>query len=124
MIREKDTYLKLYRRLELTVNNIKMSTPSILKQGDDLRRLLRGIKNDEVFYRKDMVALRTVIDVNTLEFLKSERGEKGEMAAYSEQVNLNRTLEKELEEASAQVEESARTVESIKMERDLKVHHY
>ncbi len=121
VIREKDSYLKLYRRLEMTVNNIKMSTPSTIKQGDDLRRQLRAIKNDEVYYRKEMNRVRQIIDMHTLEYLKEEKVEREEYEEWEAQMEVNKELEQQLEKNQHAVNESAKKVEEIKMERDLKV---
>jgi chromosome segregation ATPase len=121
VIREKDTYLKYFRRLELTVNNIKMSTPSTIKQGEELQRQLKGIKADEGFYRKEIVRLRQAIDISTLEFLKQDKLEKSEVEALEEHRQLNQKLEQELEVALKEAAESAKAAEELKIEKDLKL---
>lgn len=120
VIREKDSYLKLYRRLELTVNNIKMSTPTIIKQGDELQRQLKTIKNDEIFYRKQLTQLRQNLDVSTLEFLKQDRIEKTELEEWEKQIATNKELEENLEHIVSIVKESSKNVDALTMERDLK----
>jgi chromosome segregation ATPase len=121
VIREKDTYLKYYRRLELTVNNIKMSTPTTIKQGEELRRQLKAIKADEVFYRKEVVNLRQTIDINTLEFLKHDKIEKMDMETLEEQRETNLKCEMELEDALKEAAEVSRAVEDLKIEKDMKL---
>ncbi len=120
VIREKDSYLKLYRRLELTVNNIKMSTPTILKQGDDLQRQLNTIKSDEFFHKNKLSRLRQNIDISTLEFLKQDRVEKVEMDEWEGQMNINKELEENLEKVTSIVKETNATIDSLTMERNMK----
>lgn len=112
--------MKLYRRLELSVNNIKMSTPTIIKQGDELQRQLKTIKNDEVFFRKQLSELRQSIDVSTLGFLKQDRIEKTELDEWQQQVEENKELEETLEKISGILKESSKNVDALTMERDLK----
>nr|KAJ3418146.1 hypothetical protein HK105_000281 [Polyrhizophydium stewartii] len=120
VIREKDTQLKLHRRLETTVNNIRMSTPTIRKQSEDLRRQLDFAKSDERFYRKENSRLRKLIDMATYDFLRQEGLEKKETDALQEHVAANRRLEGELDEAMHECLEAARRVEEIKMDKDLR----
>eukprot|EP00842_Homolaphlyctis_polyrhiza_P000705 jgi/Hompol1/1635/HPOL_002745-RA len=120
VIREKDTQLKLHRRLETTVNNIKMSTPTIRKQSEDFRRQLEFVKSDEKFYRKENIRLRKLIDIATYDFLKQEKVEKSEAETLMEMLATNRKLEAELEAAANECQEHARKVEEIKLEKDLK----
>ncbi|KAJ3365182.1 hypothetical protein HDU91_002289, partial [Kappamyces sp. JEL0680] len=120
VIREKDSYLKLYRRLELTVNNIKMSTPTTIKQGEDLKRQLKSIKNDEIYFRKEMNKLRQIIDVNTLDFLKQEKVEKTELEVWHAQMEINKGLEQELDRVTALYNDSIRSTEEVGMDRDIK----
>ncbi|KAI8898134.1 hypothetical protein BC833DRAFT_565207 [Globomyces pollinis-pini] len=120
VIREKDTYLKLYRRLELTVNNIKLSTPTTVKQGDGFRRLLEAHKSDEKFYRKEVARLKQQIDIRTFEFLKQEKLEKSEADALLEQTQANRKIDTELEASRREAILSSRVLEEIKMEKDLR----
>ncbi|XJO72474.1 hypothetical protein BDV3_003585 [Batrachochytrium dendrobatidis] len=120
VIREKDTQLKLHRRLETTVNNIKMSTPSIRKQAEDYRRQLEFAKADEKFYHKENTRLRKLIDVATYDFLMQEKVETNEMEELQEQVAANKRLESELESASNEYLAAVRAVDEIKMEKDIR----
>ena len=120
VIREKDTYLKMHARLELTVNNIKMSTPTLQKQAEDLRRQLESVKSDERFYKKQINKLREDIDQNTYDFLKQDKVEKSEAEALREQIAINRKLSLELEEASNKCAQFGREIEQIKVEKELK----
>ncbi|KAJ3255643.1 hypothetical protein HK103_006168 [Boothiomyces macroporosus] len=120
VIREKDTFLKLYRRLELTVNNIKLSTPATIKHGIDLQRQLEAIRNDEKHYKKEVQRLRQAIDVSTYEFLQQDRVEKAESEELEEQFMVNKKLEAELDTAIKEASLVARAVEEIKLEKDLR----
>ncbi|KAJ3312642.1 hypothetical protein HDV04_002784 [Boothiomyces sp. JEL0838] len=120
VIREKDTFLKLYRRLELTVNNIKLSTPATIKHGIDLQRQLEAIRNDEKHYKKEVQRLRQAIDVSTYEFLQQDRVEKAESEELEEQLMVNKKLEAELDTAIKEASLVARAVEEIKLEKDLR----
>ena len=63
-VREKDGYLKLYRRLELLLNNVKSSIPSTLKLGEELKRQLIEKEADENYYVQEAVKLRQQIDID------------------------------------------------------------
>ncbi|KAJ3272865.1 hypothetical protein HDV01_005188 [Terramyces sp. JEL0728] len=120
VIREKDTFLKLYRRLELTVNNIKLSTPATIKHGIDLQRQLEAIKSDEKHYRKEVQRLRQAIDVCTYDFLQQDRIEKAGSEELEEQLMVNKKLEAELDTAIQEANMTARELEEMKMEKDLR----
>ena len=112
--------MKLYRRLELTVNNIQMSTPTIIKQGDELQRQLKTAKADEIYYKKELQKLKQQLDISTLEFLKQDKIEKSELEEWQEQNELNQELESELEKIREEAKEISRVAEALTMERDLK----
>ena len=121
VIREKDTQLKLHHRLETTVNNIKMSTPTILKQTEDYRRQYDQIKCDEKYYQKESQRLRKQIDLFTYDFLRQDKVEKKEDAILTELMQGNRELDEELEKVTLEAQNLSRTVDSIKMDKDIKV---
>jgi hypothetical protein len=97
-----------------------MSTPTTIKQGEDLQSELKAIKSDEIFYRKEANLLRQSIDISTMDYIKQDRVEKNELDAWQEQVGVNRALETELETVTLHVTESGRVVEELAMERDIK----
>ncbi|KAJ3409840.1 hypothetical protein HDV05_004193 [Chytridiales sp. JEL 0842] len=119
-IREKETQLKTHRRLQTTVNNIKMSTPLILRQAADHARLLEAAKREEVYQQKRMAELRKEIDMQLFEYLQLEEGEKTEEEKAGAQRELNRRMELELEEVRARRLELSRGLESLKAEKELK----
>jgi hypothetical protein len=118
-MREKDSYLKYFRRLELSVNNIKLSTPATIKQGEDLRQQLKDMNNEEIYSKKEITNLRQAIDIQTLEFLKQDRGGTIESEALEEQITLNRELENQLELVTKEANESAKILENLRSEKDM-----
>jgi chromosome segregation ATPase len=119
-IRDKDTYLKLHARLELIVANIKMSTPTLIKLSEDLKRQLETIKSDERYNKREITKLRDVIDTLTLEFLKQDKLEKSDSDGLRDQITFNRKAAQELEVESGSCSQLERNVEQIKVEKELK----
>lgn len=119
-IRDKDVYLKLHARLELTVANIKMSTPNIMKQAEDLKRQLEAVKVDERYYKKETSILQEKIDALMLDFLKQDKLEKADSENLRMIIEENRDAAKELEVDSANCAQLSRTVDQIKVENELK----
>ncbi|KAH6568449.1 hypothetical protein BASA60_008634 [Batrachochytrium salamandrivorans] len=120
VIREKDSQLKLFRRLENTVNNIKMSTPIIRKQSEEFRRQLEFLKVDEKFYRKENTRLRKLIDSATVDFVKQQIIEKNETEELQEQLSTNLRLDDELEAARTECSKAMHRVDEIKMAKDIR----
>ena len=119
-IREKDTHLKLFRRLTTSVNNIKMSTPTIRKQHDELKRTLDSTIADEKYHKKRLSELRKEIDIALFDYLKMEKVEKNETEQVRATLARNQELEETLDDLSSKANESYRQVEDLKMEKDLK----
>lgn len=113
--------MKLHARLELTVANIKMSTPTLVKMAEELRRELETVKSDERFYKRETIKLSQVIDSLTLDFLKQDDVEKLEADSLREQITVNRKMAQDLEEESLKCALLARDVEQIKVEKEQKV---
>lgn len=119
-MREKDSYLKYYRRLELSLNNIRLSIPTTIKQGADLRLALRELKTEETYSKKEIIKFRQIIDIQTLEYLKQDKTGKEETEILEEQLTLNNQLEEELEKLKKEATASSRNLESVQVERELK----
>jgi hypothetical protein len=120
LMREKDTFMKFYARLEITVANIKLSIPTLQKQADDLKRQRDQIKADEIFYKKQMNNIHDEIDRLTVDFIQKDRMDKTQSDALHEQLILNRKVSNELEEKNRKCVNLIHTVEQIKIECDLK----
>ncbi|RKO93586.1 hypothetical protein BDK51DRAFT_24341, partial [Blyttiomyces helicus] len=119
-IREKESLLKHSHRLETTVNNIRMSTPAILKQRADLERELELAGRDEKHFRKEVTELRKAIDLLLYEFLKQEQAETRDGERLTAQLSVNRKMEEELAGAIEACAGAGRAVESLSTERNLK----
>ncbi|ORY51485.1 hypothetical protein BCR33DRAFT_656040 [Rhizoclosmatium globosum] len=119
-VREKEIQLKLHRRLETTVNNVKMSGPMIRKQLEDYNRELEMMQREEKIQKRRMAEMRKSIDVGLYKFLKLSGTEKEENDKMSAQVELNRRMEKELEETIERRAALGRQIETLTGERDIK----
>ncbi|KAJ3130897.1 hypothetical protein HK100_007240 [Physocladia obscura] len=119
-VREKEIQLKLHRRLETTVNNVKMSGPMIRKQLDDFGRELEMLQREDRFQKKRMVEMKKLIDVGLYKYLKLSGSEKEENDKMAAQLELNRRMEKELEVVAERRAALARQIEALTGERDIK----
>jgi hypothetical protein len=120
-IRDKDIQLKMYRRLMTTVNNIKMSTPAIKNQNNELSSLLEGSILEEKYQKKKLSQLRKEIDIALMEYLKIEKTEKSETKKVEELLERNQELEHDLEVAKENMSELNRELEELKTDKELKV---
>ncbi|KAJ3158067.1 hypothetical protein HDU89_000450 [Geranomyces variabilis] len=119
-LREKDALLKSLRRLDTTVTNIRLSTPLLHQQLVDHGRTLETAKRDEKHFRKQVQALRKHIDLTLYEYLKTESGERAQSEALARELGVNRRLEEELETKVGRADVLKRTVDEIKIEKELK----
>ncbi|KAI9339290.1 hypothetical protein BDR26DRAFT_803168 [Obelidium mucronatum] len=119
-VREKEIQLKTHRRLETTVNNVKMSGPSIRKQLADFNRELEMLQREEKHQKKRMIEMRKSIDVGLYKYLKLSGSEKEENDKMSAQAELNRRMENELEEVMERRSALGRQIETLTGERDIK----
>ncbi|KAJ3348828.1 hypothetical protein HDU83_001030 [Entophlyctis luteolus] len=119
-VREKEIQLKLHRRLETTVNNVKMSGPMIRKQLEDFTMQLEMLKREEKHQRRRMAEMRKTIDMGVFKYLKLNNAEKEENEKMLAQHELNRRLEKELEEVMTRRNALERQIENLTGERDIK----
>lgn len=110
----------MHARLELSLNNINMSTPPLLKLREDLRRQLEAVKSDERFYKKEIGSLRAAIDLGLLDFLKQDRVEKSESDILHQQITINRKLAQDLDEVYTGCAQACRDLEQGRMEQDYK----
>jgi chromosome segregation ATPase len=120
-IREKDTHLKMFRRLTMTVGNIKMQKPSLKKQQDELKRLITSSVQEEKYQKKKLAEVRKEIDLALYDSLKMEKMEKEEMEKVKALMSKNQELEAELEHVTDKANELTRQIDDVKTERDLKV---
>ena len=111
----------MFRRLTTTVNNIKMSTPTIKKQHDELKRQMDASILDEKYQKACLLELRKEIDIALFDFLKMEKVEKSETQKVKGMLERNRELEDDLETLTAKTKELNRQVEDLKLEKDIKV---
>ncbi|KAI8612195.1 hypothetical protein BC830DRAFT_1067947 [Chytriomyces sp. MP71] len=119
-VREKEIQLKTHRRLESTVNNVKMSGPMIRKQLEDYNRELEMLQREERIQKKKMAEMRKTIDVGLYKYLKLNNVEKDENDKMSAQHELNRRMEKELEEVMERRNALIRQIETLTGDRDIK----
>ncbi|KAJ3233161.1 hypothetical protein HDU81_002463 [Chytriomyces hyalinus] len=119
-VREKEIQLKTHRRLESTVNNVKMSGPMIRKQLDDYNRELEMLKREERIQQKNMAEMRKTIDVGLYKYLKLSGVEKEENEKMAAQQELNRRMELELEEVMERRNALTRQIETLTGDRDIK----
>ncbi len=124
VIREKETQLKLFRRLEMTVNNIKLSTPTARKQSHELARHLQTAKNDLVYYKKENARLLQTIDIATFDFVKQDTIEKKTSKKLQDTLAANKRKKEELEKTQAASVEISRQLNTVKMEKDLVAREY
>jgi chromosome segregation ATPase len=102
------------------VNNIKLSIPTTIKQGADLRQILRELKTEESYSKKEIIKLRQNIYIQTFEYLKQYKTGKDETEILEEQLTLNNQLEEELEKLKKEAGASTRNLESMQLEKELK----
>ncbi|KAJ3073973.1 hypothetical protein HDU98_000197 [Podochytrium sp. JEL0797] len=120
VVRDKEIQLKTHRRLELTVNNVKMSGPSIRKQLADFNRELELLQREETYQKRRMVEMRKSIDIGLYNFVNLSGAEKEEKEKMAAQLELNRRMERELEEVVERRTSLARQIETLTGDRDIK----
>jgi hypothetical protein len=120
-IRDKDNQVKNLRRLDMTVNNVRLSAPMIKKRAEDHDATLELFKREDKLQKKKMQELRKDIDIGLYEYLQLEGLEKAEVEKMTAQAELNRRMEKELEDTMLKRIELARQIDTLNGERDLKV---
>ncbi|KAI8808274.1 hypothetical protein BJ742DRAFT_772272 [Cladochytrium replicatum] len=119
-IRDKEIQLKIFRRLNTTVNNIKMAIPEVRKQFDELQQQRIQYHREGQSHRKQIIQLRKSIDMTVYDFLKQEQLEKHEVERLQLQINQNRALEDELQRITAQCSDLSKQIETMSGERELK----
>lgn len=119
-IREKETFAKQVRRLITTMNNIKLSAPTIQRQFEDFRRELDSHHREHSSIKKQISTLRKEVDLSLYEFLKQEQLEKSESEKLSSQLNDNKVLEDELNCKVEEISSLRRQLEVLSIEKDLK----
>ncbi|KAJ3328888.1 hypothetical protein HDU76_009092 [Blyttiomyces sp. JEL0837] len=119
-IRDKESQLKHHRRVQITVSNIRLSVPMLKKQSEEYSTQIEMLKRELEFHKNSLADLKKEIDLGLFEFLKMEGTEKAEMEKLTAQQELNRRMEKELEEIIEKRAELARQIEALKGERELK----
>ncbi|KAJ3081996.1 hypothetical protein HDU99_003941, partial [Rhizoclosmatium hyalinum] len=97
-----------------------MSGPMIRKQLEDYNRELEMMQREEKIQKRRMAEMRKSIDVGLYKFLKLSGTEKEENDKMSAQVELNRRMEKELEETIERRAALGRQIETLTGERDIK----
>ena len=120
VIRDRDTHLKLFRRLTTSLNNIKMAIPTIQTQKDELRRQMHASQADEKYQKNRLAEIRKDIDICLFDFIRMEKVEKSEAEKVKDMVMQNHDLMETLNKVTAQTNELQHQVDEGKTERDLK----
>lgn len=114
-------HLKLHRRLETTVKNIKMNGPVLKKQQEELERQLEASVNEEKYHKARLAELKKEIDIALFEYLKIDKQDKSESDTVKYLQERNGEVEKDIEKLNAKAKELLREAGHLKTERDLKV---
>ncbi|KAJ3088001.1 hypothetical protein HK102_009803 [Quaeritorhiza haematococci] len=122
-IRDKESQLKQYRRLETTVNNVRMTTPILRQQNEEYQRQLEATQREAKTIRATIADLKKEIDLALFEFLKQQSVEKTEMDRAQALYTENRKLHEELERAETKFADMNRKLDQLKAERELKHKH-
>ena len=109
------------RRLDTTVNNIKMSTPLLLRQQEELKQGRQFIEVEDKELRGTIQSLRKDIDLSLYEYLQHNNLEREEMEKAERYHQANKRLEKELEVEIKKFSELNRRVEELNSDRSLRV---
>ena len=120
-IREKEGLIKTERRLDTTVNNIKLSTPLLLRQQEELKQNLQYIGMEDKELRGNVQVLRKDIDLALYDYLQQNQLEQGELEKAERYHQLNKKLDKDLEVEVKKFSELNRHVEEINSDRSLRV---
>jgi predicted HicB family RNase H-like nuclease len=120
-IREKEATLKVHRRLEATVNNIRATFPSLEEYSEDLVRRLEATRRDARFYKSQTKELRKQIDLAIFEFLEQQGHEGKEKELLAQQRLTNLTMEGELNEKIQESADWSKQMETYNLEKELKV---
>ncbi|KAJ3386772.1 hypothetical protein HDU92_002313 [Lobulomyces angularis] len=119
-LRDKESQLKLCRKLEMTVNNIHMSTEVLENQKEETKRHVQAAKREELRLRKEITDIRKKIDLSLYSFLKQEQMEKLEFEKVHQFFTVNQKLELELEELTKTFAALEKEIMQSKAERELK----
>ncbi|KAI8998429.1 hypothetical protein BC832DRAFT_235383 [Gaertneriomyces semiglobifer] len=119
-LREKDSLLKSFCRLETTVNNIRLSTPLLEQQLVEHKRQVESAKRDEKHFRKQCQELRKQIDLLMYDFLKADNGERAEGELLARELGVNRRMEEELEERIAATAGLRKQLDEVSVEKEIK----
>ncbi len=111
----------MFRRLQMTVNNIKMASGTLEGQKEEGLRNVESTRREEKALRKDIGDIRKSIDVNLYDFLKQEQIEKIEAEKLHQHLVHNQKLENELEALMIICTDKEKTLERLKADSDLKV---
>jgi uncharacterized protein (DUF3084 family) len=123
-MREENFHLKLYRRLQATVKNIKMTGPVLKKQQEELQSQLQSSLDDENHLKSVSADLKKEIDIALFDYLKVDKQDKKEADTVKLLQDRNREVEKDIEKLKSKAKELFKEAEHLKSERNLKVSYF
>jgi len=123
-ISDKETALKTYHRLESSVNNIRITHATLKEQILEAEQAFKILKQDSKYYSKEIERLHEKIDFGIYNFLKQEKVENAEKEKMTTNMEINKKLENELEEASKSIEALEKQREKLNIMKELKFREF
>ncbi|KNE65997.1 hypothetical protein AMAG_10276 [Allomyces macrogynus ATCC 38327] len=119
-VREKDHLVKVYRKLEGTVNAAVAMVPGARQTHQDVLLALDVAQRDAKHYRTQARTVRREIDVLLHTYLEAERMSAGEKELFAARLEANRALEHEINALARKMEQLERAIVQAKYEREMK----
>ena len=121
MIRDKESSVKQFRRLELTLKNLQTGTPLLKDQEIELVRELELAKRNARFHKLRAKEARKEIDLVMHAFLQQDELESKEKEIVTTKQLENSKLEVEMNTLMIDGRNKSQYLEKLKLDRELKV---